>query len=325
MPFSPVASRCKRGRFGIRCSKPFAKSIRKWPRRWTAKSNSSRTPTGSISADCSARWATIGRCMQPRRTAATSTRPWSWKCSIAPDCFEAQEKLLAELSRRPRRARGRTVPVEIIFAGQTIYHFDAPGVAMPVAPAWCLTEKQLIIGLYPQAVKAVLSRTAGRKIARDLAAVKPLLTGQPAPLSISYYDTRELFEASYWYAQVVDPNVPWARCRSQGLPSNSMPGLLPSPRSDRQAFAAEHEHRPPHRTRVGNRNPSDAARYEHRRRRAGGRRAAIARRASRARSGPANAEQRTISSNKFWRCIISTTLIEGSRPLTTPTKTASRY
>ena len=68
---------------------------------------------------------------------------------------------------RPRRnekqvhsyARRRTPRiVKTAFAGQVIYHFDIPDGDFPLAPAWCLTEKELIVSTFPQNIKSYLSR-----------------------------------------------------------------------------------------------------------------------------------------------------------------------
>jgi hypothetical protein len=95
--------------------------------------------------------------------------------------------------------------VKTPFAGQTIFHLSAPRMPMPFAPAWCLTDKQLIVGLYPQSVKAVLARQAGDKSLADVPEVAALLAGPKPPLAISYYDTKPMFEAMYSSVQMIAP------------------------------------------------------------------------------------------------------------------------
>jgi hypothetical protein len=95
--------------------------------------------------------------------------------------------------------------VKTPFAGQSIFHLASPGMPMPFAPAWCLTDKQLIVGLYPQSVKAVLARRAGEKSLADVPEVAAVMAGPKPPLAISYYDTKPMFEATYSYLQMLAP------------------------------------------------------------------------------------------------------------------------
>src|SRR5262249_23221139 len=67
-----------------------------------------------------------------------------------------------------------------------------------LVPTWCITDKQLIIGINPQAIKAVLGRQAGDKSLADLPEIAaPLaaanLVGAAGPLGLSYSDTPRAF------------------------------------------------------------------------------------------------------------------------------------
>ncbi|MGA2259314.1 MAG: hypothetical protein ABSG53_31965, partial [Thermoguttaceae bacterium] len=48
--------------------------------------------------------------------------------------------------------------VKTALAGRVIYHFDIAEHDFPLAPAWCLTEKELIVSTFPQNIKSYLSR-----------------------------------------------------------------------------------------------------------------------------------------------------------------------
>ncbi len=93
---------------------------------------------------------------------------------------------------RPRRPR----IVKTTFAGQTVYHFDIPDGDFPLAPAWCLTEKELIVATFPQNVKAYLSR--GKNF-QSLAAVPDVAEAMEKgdAVALSYCDTRKLAELVY--------------------------------------------------------------------------------------------------------------------------------
>jgi hypothetical protein len=108
------------------------------------------------------------------------------------------------------------------FQGQTVHVMDA-GAGMPLAPAWCLTEKQLVIGLYPQAIKAYLSRKSGGGSLADVPAVAELL--QQKPVNLTYQDTPELMRTIYPYLQMFAP-VAIHEMRKAGMKVDT--SLLPS-------------------------------------------------------------------------------------------------
>ena len=85
--------------------------------------------------------------------------------------------------------------VKTAFAGQAIYHLVVP-TDFPMAPAWCLTEKELIIATFPQNIKAYLSRG---KDFQSLAAVPDVAAaiGEEGAVALSYCDTRKMAEYAY--------------------------------------------------------------------------------------------------------------------------------
>jgi hypothetical protein len=120
----------------------------------------------------------------------------------------AQTALMAIASGE---GRGEFSFTKTPFAGQTIFHATAKRGYMPFSPAWCLTDKRLILGLYPQAVKAVLARerdgqAAGKSLA-DVPQVAAALAGPAGnkPLAITWLDSKALFEATYPTIQVMAP------------------------------------------------------------------------------------------------------------------------
>lgn len=111
------------------------------------------------------------------------------------------------------------------FAGHTLHTlvFDEP---VPLAPAWCLTDQELVVALYPQAIKSYLARSGGTTLA-DRAEVARLL--QPdasgrAPCCICYENTPELFALTYPLLQAMAPMVA-GELRRQGF--DVEPALLP--------------------------------------------------------------------------------------------------
>ncbi len=88
------------------------------------------------------------------------------------------------------------------FQGQTVYILDV-GAGLPLAPTWCLTDSQLVVGLYPQAVKAFLLRKSGGGSVADAPEVADLL--KQKPVSLTYQDTPELMRTIYPYVQIFAP------------------------------------------------------------------------------------------------------------------------
>ncbi len=118
------------------------------------------------------------------------------------------DKLMAlfhdRVERRPARdesnvpsyARGRTPRiVKTAFAGQVIYHFDIPDGGFPLAPAWCLTEKELVVSTFPQNIKSYLSRGKDFQSLATVPDVAEALEG--GAVALNYCDTRKLAEFAY--------------------------------------------------------------------------------------------------------------------------------
>jgi hypothetical protein len=121
----------------------------------------------------------------------------------AKQAAETQTKLmrLFESTKQDRRP-GETIQ-KLDFAGKQIYTFD-PDVRDPmVAPSWCLTDKELIVALYPQAIKAYLSRPANFMSVAQSPKAADLFVDGAAPLKIAYCDSRRMFDLLYPVALAV--------------------------------------------------------------------------------------------------------------------------
>ena len=74
---------------------------------------------------------------------------------------DTQAKLLrlveAARGQQPDPRRGPRIE-KVAFAHHTIYVLDVRERDFPLAPAWCVTDKHLIVALFPEAIKAFLSR-----------------------------------------------------------------------------------------------------------------------------------------------------------------------
>jgi hypothetical protein len=92
------------------------------------------------------------------------------------------------------RRRGPQI-VKTTFAGHVICCLDVPTGEFPMAPAWCLTEKELIVSTFPQNIKSYLSRGKDyQSLAAEPDVAKALEGGAVA---VTYCDTRKIAEFVY--------------------------------------------------------------------------------------------------------------------------------
>jgi hypothetical protein len=147
------------------------------------------------------------------------------------DAAEAvQKRLLATIDAAGKAApdeRRRPRVEQFQFAGKTVHVFDYGDKSFPLAPSWCLTDKHLIVAAFPESIKAFLSRgkTFQSLLSTPEAEVKAALEGDGQLVSLSYVDTRRVFDMVY-------PLMPWvfrsmaAQMRAEGVDLPA--GLLPS-------------------------------------------------------------------------------------------------
>ncbi len=111
------------------------------------------------------------------------------------------------------------------FAGQTIYSLAAPTPGFPLAPCWCLTDKELIVALFPENIKAYLSRSEAVGSLAKNSAVASLLDGQSGPMALAYQDTPALFRVVYPLLQMAG-HAGISQLRQQGI--DISPAAIPS-------------------------------------------------------------------------------------------------
>ena len=114
--------------------------------------------------------------------------------------------------------------------GKEIYSLQMPGAARCLAPTWCLTDKELIVGMTPEKVKAYLSRqpiSSRWPIRRRL---RKSFEGGSGPLALVYFDSKQMFDGLYaalpMLLVMASPTL-----QQQGINFNA--SMLPSPNSIR--------------------------------------------------------------------------------------------
>jgi hypothetical protein len=93
--------------------------------------------------------------------------------------------------------RPESIIADFEFRGNQVHFINFVGRPMPVAPAWCITDKELIVSLSPQTIKAHLSRPAGAKSLAEVPVVAHLFDGQERPIHIAYADTATMVRTLY--------------------------------------------------------------------------------------------------------------------------------
>ncbi len=83
------------------------------------------------------------------------------------------------------------------FRGNQIHFVNFVGEPVPVAPAWCITDKELIVSLSPQTLKAHLSRKADAGSLADVPAIKALFSESKGPQYVGYADTASIAQTLY--------------------------------------------------------------------------------------------------------------------------------
>lgn len=85
---------------------------------------------------------------------------------------------------------------KIKYADKDIYFYNARHHDFMIAPAWCLTDEELIIALYPQSIKARLARGAKFPSLATTPPMKQAIT-EEGSLAVGYCDTTRLFDHFY--------------------------------------------------------------------------------------------------------------------------------
>jgi hypothetical protein len=93
--------------------------------------------------------------------------------------------------------RSHTIPRirKAIFAGEVLYYLEVGDQDVPLAPAWCLTKKELIVSTFPQNIKAYLLR--GKDHVSLAAAPEVAAALEQGATALSFCDTRKVAEFAY--------------------------------------------------------------------------------------------------------------------------------
>ena len=88
------------------------------------------------------------------------------------------------------------------FHNNTIYTLAVPESGFPLAPSWCMTDRHLVFGLFPQGVKAHLARGEDAQSLASIRMVAESFAADGDPILVAYQDAQTLFNVLYPMFQV---------------------------------------------------------------------------------------------------------------------------
>jgi hypothetical protein len=127
---------------------------------------------------------------------------------------------LDELSPGPAQ-RGRQRLQSFSFKGQRIFYFS--GMGWEICPAWCATDRELVVAMAPQNVMAYLQHDSGHKPLSTVPQVKQLIESGDGPSMMLYVDTAKLFELAYPFVPLIASSVDEFAPETQPLPLHAIP------------------------------------------------------------------------------------------------------
>lgn len=131
-------------------------------------------------------WTAVISVSNPRRLRAVSD-------TIAKSVRNFEQQMRAMRPTRPRGIGLRSLSV----GGQTVHFLNPIGEEIPFAPAWCVTDEQLIISLFPQGVSAYLNREAGARTLATLPHIQKALGAETPPTKLVHVDSAHVCRSVY--------------------------------------------------------------------------------------------------------------------------------
>lgn len=104
----------------------------------------------------------------------------------------------------------------LTFNDREIHYFNVPEMGFPFTPSWCIDGDQMVLALFPQTIKAFLSRSKDFRSLADSPEVAELLKAESGPLMIGRQDAREMFELAYPAIQMFASAV-LSQARKEGI------------------------------------------------------------------------------------------------------------
>lgn len=162
-------------------------------------------------------WTAVVSVKNPKRLRAVSE-------TIAKSVRNFEQQMIAMRPTRPRAIGLRTMNV----GGHTVHFLNSIGEDMPFAPAWCITDEQLIISLFPQGVSAFLNRKPGTKSLATLPHIQKALQAGTPPTKLVHIDSAKVCRSTYPLL-LIGANFMFAELQREGVDLNI--SILPAAES----------------------------------------------------------------------------------------------
>jgi hypothetical protein len=125
------------------------------------------------------------------------------------------EEMMKAQGRRPRIVGVRTMAV----GDDTVHFLNMIGEEFPFAPAWCVTDKHLIVSVFPQGVSAFLNRKHGAETLSSLPHIQEALAAERPPMSILHVDSKTVCQSVYPLA-LIGANFLFSELQREGVDLN---------------------------------------------------------------------------------------------------------
>jgi hypothetical protein len=125
-----------------------------------------------------------------------------------------------EKMTRARGPRVHTVGLRTMAVGNNTVHFmNFIGEEAPFSPAWCVTDKHLVISLFPQGVAAFLNRQEGAGTLASLPHIKQALAADRPPVGLVHADSETVCRSVYPLA-LIGANFLFSELQQEGVDLN---------------------------------------------------------------------------------------------------------
>jgi hypothetical protein len=125
------------------------------------------------------------------------------------------EAMMKAQDRRLRIVGLRTLNV----GSNTVHFLNMIGEEVPFAPAWCVTDKHLVVSLFPQGVAAFLNRQQGIKTLASLPHIQKALNADRPPVSLVHIDSKAVCRSVYPLA-LIGANFLFSELQRDGVDLN---------------------------------------------------------------------------------------------------------
>ena len=135
------------------------------------------------------------------------------------DVMNVVKGFVAAQNAQMRQGGGMRRPHEVRLqsfkrGSNEIFFLNFIGETSPIAPAWCVTDDQLVFSVFPQGVTAYLNRKASTPRITQLPEIKDRF--QSKPVAMMHYDTAEIFNTVYPLLQI-GANFMFSELQREGI------------------------------------------------------------------------------------------------------------